>query len=247
MTEGRSLIDRYLAGDRDRVWHELRHAGDRVRHPDLIEDAKAVCDAMARRARQNVDVIIERLTEQGYRFHTNDDAETPVTPHRPPGPRAEAVTAWLDDHIGAVPLTVTAWLSHVGDVWLVGTHPEWPESSAADPLVIELEGSQYPDHDITEYFTDELEMHRSVVDHEGGVFQLPVSPDRLHKSNTSGGTPYAILLPDACADATIAMSVHLHFVSYLQWVFEHGGFPRVTDGRDEWRIRQSLARDLLPL
>lgn len=247
MANGRSLLDRYLAGDRDRVWHALRQAGDRVRNADLVEDATAVCDAMARRARHNVDVIIERLNEQGYVFHTNDDAMTPVTPHHPPDDRAAVVAEWLGEHIGEVPMTVTAWLRHVGDVWLVGTHPEWPDSSSADPLVIELEGSQYPDHDITDYFTDELDMHRSSTDHEDAVLQLPISPDRLHKSNTSGGPPYGILLPDACADATVALPLHVHFVSYLQWVFEHGGFPHVTGGREEWRIRRELARDLLPL
>jgi hypothetical protein len=27
-----------------------------------------------------------------------------------------------------------------------------------------------------------------------------MAPDRLHKENVSGGTPYGIVLPDACAD-----------------------------------------------
>ena len=51
--------------------------------PDLAAEAQAVVDAMARRARQNIEVIIERLTEAGYRFHHNDDEETPTTPFTP--------------------------------------------------------------------------------------------------------------------------------------------------------------------
>ena len=36
-----SWLERYRAGDRDQVWHELRQLGDRVRDPGLIEDASA--------------------------------------------------------------------------------------------------------------------------------------------------------------------------------------------------------------
>jgi len=66
-------LDRYRAGQRDRVWHELRQLGGAVREPGLIEEAQLVCDEMACRARQNVEVIIERLSSAGYRFHANDD------------------------------------------------------------------------------------------------------------------------------------------------------------------------------
>src|SRR5882672_6640963 len=81
MPSTHSWLNRYRAGDRDAVWHELRQAGSQVRTPELIDDAQAVCGEMARRARQNVDVIVERLSEQGYVVHTNDHAQTPVTPH----------------------------------------------------------------------------------------------------------------------------------------------------------------------
>jgi hypothetical protein len=38
-------------------------------------------------------------------------------------------------------MAVLSWIRIVGDVWLVGTHPQWPESADANPLVIEIEGS----------------------------------------------------------------------------------------------------------
>jgi hypothetical protein len=41
-------------------------------------------------------------------------------------------------------MTLLSWVRLVGDVWLVGTHPQWAESASADPLVIEAEGSRYP-------------------------------------------------------------------------------------------------------
>ena len=69
-------LDRYREGQRDHVWHELRQLGSTVRESGLFEEAQLVCDEMARRARQNVEVIVERLSSEGYRFHSNDDAQT---------------------------------------------------------------------------------------------------------------------------------------------------------------------------
>jgi len=85
-------------------------------------------------ARQNIEVIVERLRAQDF-VHLNDDAQTVVTPFHPPGPAADGVLDWLTRNVDAEPMTLVSWLRHVGDVWLVGTHPDWPESSAADPLV----------------------------------------------------------------------------------------------------------------
>lgn len=242
-------LQRYQAGDRDAVWHELRQAGSRVQNPDLVDDAQAVCDEMARRARQNVEVIVERLRGQGYVFHTNDDAQSPAVPHVPPGPQAMEVLDWLDRHFELVPMTLVSWIRHVGDVWLVGTHPEWPASASADPLVIELEGSRYPNDSITEYFGDELDAYQEELgDETADLFELPAAPDRLHKDNVSGGPPYGFVLPDGCADAMFSAEVTIQFVSYLRWVFSRGGFPAQTGTtQEEWRVRRALAHDLLPL
>jgi hypothetical protein len=230
------------------VWHELRQAGDRVRTPELANEAQEVCDEMARRARQNVEVIVERLKEQGYRFHRNDDIRQPVEPHLEPGPNASGVADWLKSNFAVVPMTMLSWLRLVGDVWFVGTHPEWENASSADPLVIELEGSMYPADSIVDYYADELRNHDDIdAPWTDGLFRLPVAPDRLHKENTSGGPPYGFVLPDGCADALFVAETTQPFVKYLQWVFAHGGFPVRTGSREEWRIRATLAADLLPL
>src|SRR6266516_1310240 len=59
-------------------------------------------------------------------------------PRRPTSrrrPRREHA-GWLEERLGSVPLTLLSWVRLVGDVWLVGTHPQWATSASADPLVI---------------------------------------------------------------------------------------------------------------
>ena len=242
-------LDRYRVGHRSEVWHELRQLGAAVREGDRSVEAQEVCDEMARRARWNVETIVERLAEQGYRFHTNDDHQEPVVPHSQPGSGAPRLVAWLQERFDVVPMTLLSWVRLVGDVWLVGTHPRWPTSASADPLVIEVEGSRYPGKPIEDHFDDEILAHREASSHEGytGPFVLPLAPDHHHKDNVSGGSPYGIILPDGCADGLFVTETPTPFVSYLNGVFSSGGFPRPTDSPGEWKIRRSLAQDLLPL
>ena len=80
-----------------------------------------------------------------------------------------------------------------------------------------------------------------------GPFVLPMAPDRLTKDNVSGGPPAGIVLPDGCVDGLFVGETPMPFVSYLNWVFRHGGFPWPTGSEREWRVKASLAKDLLPL
>ncbi|MBT8225861.1 MAG: hypothetical protein HKP61_14330 [Dactylosporangium sp.] len=244
-------LSRYQDGQREQVWQELRQLGSAVRMSEWVEEAQLVCDEMARRARHNIELIVERLASDGYRFHTNDDEQTPVPPHVPPTAAAAAHADWLEQRFHAVPLTLLSWVRIVGDVWLVGTHPQWPGSASADPLVIEVEGACYPDApSIREYFdakwTDWQE--RQAEDPGScGLFALPLAPDRLHKDNTSGGGPYGIVLPDDCVDGLFSWETTMPFVSYLNWVFSSGGFPWPSGDESQWRVRYQLVNDLLPL
>ncbi len=242
-------LDRYREGQRGHVWHELRQLGSTVRESDLFEEAQLVCDEMARRARQNVEVIVEQLSSEGYRFHSNDDAQTPTTSHVPPTVAAGEHADWLEERFGPVPMTLLSWVRLVGDVWLVGTHPQWPTSSSADPLVIELEGSRYASASIRNYFEGEREAWHEwgALEPVAGPFVLPLAPDRLHKENVSGGPPYGIVLPDGCVDGLFIGETTMPFVSYLNWVFRNGGFPWPTPSDSQWRVKQALAKDLLPL
>jgi hypothetical protein len=250
MATNRDWLARYRAGHRMQVWHELRQLGGAVREPELRTEAQLVCDEMARRARHNIDVIVERLIQDRFRFHINDDQQTPIAPHIPPTEAAAAHAEWLEERFGPVPLTLLSWVRLVGDVWLVGTHPRWPTSASADPLVIQAEGSHDPDHSIRDYFEEEWEQWReyAAADPQAGPFILSLAPDRLHKENTSGGSPYGIRLPDANADGLFGAEIAMPFVEYLNWVFSRAGFPHYTGGaQEEWAVTYARSRDLLPL
>lgn len=243
-------LERYSSGDRERVWHELRQLGDRVRDPAVAAEAQAVCDEMARRARQNVEVIVDRLTAQGYRFHINDDAKTPTIPLRPPTLAAGAMVTWLEGRFGSLPMTVSSWLRLVGDVWLVGAHPLWDDIDQADPLVVELEYAGYPGVSPQDFYEGEFEAWQEQFSDdpaEAGGFVLPVAPDRLHKANISGGLPYGFRVPDGCVEGIFVGEVAMPFVSYLNWVFASGGFPGPSRSDAQWRVKHGLAKDLLPL
>ncbi len=156
---------------------------------------------MALRARRKIEVIIDRLSRDGYQFHANDDDQTQAVPFIPATAGAAEHASWLREQFDAVPMTLLSWVRLVGDVWLVGTHLDWPESSSADPLVIQVEGSHYPDSSMRGYFTDQLDGWSEWNDgHPGTRFVLPLAPDRYHKENVSGGEPYGMALPDGCVD-----------------------------------------------
>jgi hypothetical protein len=236
-------LPRYRDGQRHQVWQELRELGSAVRSPDYLGPAQEVCDEMARLARQNIEVIVERLTHEGFRFHANDDAQTPLVPHIPPTSDADDYAAWLEQRFGSVPLTLLSWIRIVGDVWLVGSHPDWPESSAADPLVIQLEGSHFPGASVRDHYARAWD-HFQARPEVRWPFSLDVAPDRFHKENVSGGGPYGVMVPDACADGLFFAETTMPFVSYLNWAFKRGGFPWVTGTGDEWRITSALAKGL---
>lgn len=243
-------LERYRSGERAQVWLELRQLGARVREPDLREQAVLVADEMARRARRNVEVLVERMSAAGVRFHTNDARRTPVVPFVPATPAAAAYAEWLDATVGPVPLTVLSWVREVGDVWFVGTHPALAGMPAADPLVMELAGSRYPGTAMGDHVLEEVEAWREVAadDPAAGPFVLPVAPDRLTKDDVSGGAPYGFVLPDACADGLFVGETTEPFVSYLNCVFAHGGLPWTAAADHEWWAwRRELAQDLLPL
>ena len=88
------------------MWHELRQFGATIPDPVLLEDAQLVCDEMARRARHNINLIVERLRNDGYRFHSNDNVRTPALPFVRATAGAGEHADRLQRTLGPLPMTV---------------------------------------------------------------------------------------------------------------------------------------------
>jgi hypothetical protein len=112
-----TYLDRYLRGEHERVWGELVALGTRVREPAIYTDAEAVARETMRRARANVERIVDRL--RGMNFHfANPDAV-----FVPPAPGIADVLGNLERRIGPLPIALRAFYETVGSVSLVGSYP----------------------------------------------------------------------------------------------------------------------------
>jgi hypothetical protein len=63
-----SYVERYREGQREEVWNELSALGALVFEDAVYSDALEVARETMRRARRNVELLIQRLDGRGYRF-----------------------------------------------------------------------------------------------------------------------------------------------------------------------------------
>ncbi|WP_051433270.1 hypothetical protein [Promicromonospora kroppenstedtii] len=245
-----SYFARYQAGEHDDVWRDLRALGQAAFDGPHREDARAVAREMGVRARRNVETIVDRLQADGFVAERNDDEATPRPAHFPPSDGAADLADWLEETFAPFPMTVSAWIREVGDVWLVGAHPRWPQSVLADPLVVEFEHSLYGGGS-RDYYAEEWQSWQddSDPDDDAEPFQLDFAPDALHKANISGDGPYGIQLPGVGVDGLVGPT--LWFVDDLNDAFAAGGFPGALHEEGyvdpPAGLREGLARDLLRL
>jgi hypothetical protein len=206
------LLRRYDAGEREAVWAEVAAAG-----PDT-PDAEAVARRLMERVRFNVERLHDALLDEGYVFARPDRTLVP------PADDVEDAIARVEDDIGPLPLALRAWALEVGSVDFVGSHPEW-DVEEADPFCV----------DMAHGLADVVQLHRDWT--EMGWYErwglttvrLDLSPDRLHKADVSGGSPYGVELPDPSVDP-VWQNDELHpdatFVGYLRSaLLRSGGFP----------------------
>lgn len=294
-----SLLERYLSGRHIEVWQDLSQLGATVRDRSHYQDAVAVGTETMKRARHNVELLITKLDNVGYRFTQEADPPerinfaiapesdslkairekyarpdfVPKTDHEkkmvakiksinatqnlmtkhsdllaqivnavrnrekrdevkkdrpsvtkdpsvfsPASPRDERDMDRVEKKLkGPLPISLRCWYEQVGGVNFMGYHETLnPKegSESPDPLVVD------PFMDaIHAWFGEDLEFEESEI-------ELPLAPDDISKAFQSGGDPYAIKLPDSCADGLFLNEPHnTTFVNYLRFVFQWGGFP----------------------
>lgn len=63
-----TYLERYTKGECVEVWADLVRLGAKVRQKPVLPDAEGVASETMRRARHNLEILIPRLAEAGYRF-----------------------------------------------------------------------------------------------------------------------------------------------------------------------------------
>ena len=216
-----TLLERYLNGERDAVWAELRAADERVRKEPLFSEAQAVLREAMTRVRRNIQTIVMFLEGEGYRFGTYPQGDTPLeevgfhedfhgiplgTPLSDTRKRIEAFEA----EFGRLPLTLRMFWEIVGSVNLVGHHPNWYVYSG--PLWVEP-------ITILEWTWDEFQPSDLEI-------RVYVSPDIYHKENVSGSEAYFLTVPNNCLDGRLMFEdSEVTFLEYLRTSLAFAGFP----------------------
>jgi hypothetical protein len=70
-----TYYDRYQSGEHEEVWTDLLALGRAIQNEPLYSDALAVARETMSRARTNIETLIVRLDQIGYRFQTARDSE----------------------------------------------------------------------------------------------------------------------------------------------------------------------------
>lgn len=238
-----TYLQRYLDGEHEAVWRELVELGSAFREPEVIADAEAVAHETMLRVGENVQTLISRLKQQGYKFGSFQSGDWKR--HRPyvhPSKNVRVKLSKIHRQFGSIPLSLTAFYEVVGAVNLVG-HASWLSEIQTRPDALAVDSIDTALYSLQEW----REMYEG-EDEPDEPCALWIAPDEYHKDDTSGGPPYSIAIPDASADAKVLYEWHdLYFVEYLRESFDCGGFPglRREGGGLPQRI-QELAQGLLP-
>src|SRR5262245_20266364 len=98
-----TYLDRYRQGERESVWAELLRLGGQIREQPLYADALAVARETMVRARANIELLVLRLSNLGYRF---------VHPDRVFVPADEEFRRLVNEaerRVGVLPLSLRMW------------------------------------------------------------------------------------------------------------------------------------------
>jgi hypothetical protein len=239
-----NLLARYLRGECDAVWNELRSYA--ALGGDLLEEARAVAYETMNRVARGADRLSERLAARGWQPLSGELRTRPGAKDREVMGRIEQITG------APLPVSLRAFWELVGGINFVwdnktGDSPDLGMDlpmEEMDPLCVD------PPEMVTHLFED-WEAEKSGVDPEFvDPFNLDLAPDYWTKANYSGGGPYGIELPFLGADPVFANEAHeLPFVDYLRLCFRWAGFPRLERHADRPDVREFLrvmTKDLEP-
>lgn len=201
------LYEQYLAGDFEAVWRKLARIDSQTADRELRLQAVAVAKETMKRVAHNLGLLIPRLREIGFDFHRpqqdgSNQVDREWLVYSPPSENIEQMLQTASDLVGGLPLSLKAWYENVGDVCLMGDHPElcnyeraldgWDHHSRkyCDPLVM------YPLH----YGMLEFNLCRDK--NKAQAFLFPLSPDIEFKHGEFGAGWEGVITPTTQCDFT---------------------------------------------
>jgi len=218
-------------------------------------EAWKVSREMVRRMHHNLDLLLPRLEELGYRFGAGyyDQAgpeewailEAEAPRRKLPTAETKQLLDAVEAQIGGkLPMLVRCWYEHIGGVNLVGLFPDTEERTWTPSLGVVLDP----------LFLFPLEVVAEKCDWDdfgaGREWFWDVCPDRFFKYGVSGGGPNALLLRPTF-DTFYLPEHHSYWFGgqYLRRVFQYGGFHGIPDADEQVLSPEVLAfltRDFLP-
>ena len=198
-------------------WINAQALGEAIRHPDVYDAAYPIALRSMRAIRTELEQIVARLRELGYRF------VAPV-PLPAPADNVRAQLTRLESLGGVLPMSVRAACEIIGPVHLAGWHPSWPVAAhtdagasanvefwATDPL------SLTPLDDLIEYAEDNASPDTT--------YRLAIAADDYGKAGFSGGH-HSFEMPCPFADTRLdGAAGSPMFIAYLRESLRWGGLP----------------------
>ncbi len=239
-----TLISRYRSGEREAVWRDLVELGADVRQEPYHDAAWAVAGETMRRSARNVELLLARLKDLGYRFI--NPTEVHRTLNAKEGKlveRAERSGLWL-------PLSVRAWLQEVGQLNLNGSHPalcfmdteRGKPGIYTDPLQVLI----WQLDDLVDMWTQTEKESREPME---CIASMTAEDKALRALDEEAEGGYRFTIPNGAADAVLEGEPHnFTFVEYLRHSFQWGGFPGWEKYQNRPEEELTLLREgLLPI
>lgn len=167
---------------------------------------------------RDLQVLARNLKELRYLFDRPDNILPGVEAGTP------GAIERIEGEIGAIPLAIKVFWTHVGSVDFGGYHPEWEGCEYHDPLIVEPPSSAIAElEQYQQYLNDQREQSRPGFP---SPYLLPIAPDAKHKENVSGGMWYNVNVPAVADDPPLNDEPHeTTFMAYLGIALQLGGFP----------------------
>ncbi len=230
----KNYLQRYVQGEHQQVWTELRELGIMIQDPLLMAECKAVAQETMRRVRYNLEILIPGLISMGFHFiarpvqdvdlnasdinHIMEDECILLPQNYDFSNELHA----LHSQVGLLPLSLIEFYHIIGAVNLIGTCTFWSNCKMLDPL--QVHSPKMALIWLNENYEAIDKMNRTLI----------IAPDAYHKIGMSGGGVYCVSVPNGTMDFLLEDEPHhLSFIEYLRFSLEWGGMPGLADCIEE--------------